>query len=144
MAASKFDFNEVPPHSKAIGVEVVSYSDNRCVTRLPYATHLIGDPDTGTIHGGVITAMLDNASGWAVRCNERVDEDEISMATLDLRIEYMRPAEPGLDLIAVAHAHKITRNIAFVRAFAHQGDEQDPVASSTATFMLGTRNAPRS
>ena len=138
-----FDFTMVPPHTEAIGVVVESTTDNKCITRLPYADHLIGDPDTGTIHGGAITAMLDNASGWAIRCNSAIDA-ESSMATLDLRIEYMRPAEPGVDLIAVAEAHKITRSIAFVRAFAHQGDPADPVASSSATFMLGTRNEPRS
>ena len=143
MAVQKFDFLSVPPHSRAIGVVVESVTGNRCITRLPYAAHLVGDPDTGIIHGGAITAMLDNASGWAIRCNDQVDPNS-SMATLDIRIEYMRPAEPGLDLIAVAEAHKLTRNIAFVRAFAHQGDPDDPVASSTATFMMGTPNEPRS
>ena len=143
MKPAKFDLETVPPHTAAIGVVLVSTTDNRCVTRLPYAEHLIGDPDSGTIHGGAITAMLDNASGWAIRCHEEIDESS-SMATLDLRIEYMRPALPGLDLIAVAEAHKLTRSIAFVRGYAHQGDPDDPVASSSATFMLGTRNEPRS
>ncbi len=142
MAAAHFDFTMIPPHSKAIGVVLEKIDGNSCMTRLPYGEHLIGDPDSGIIHGGAITAMLDNASGWAVRCHEKVDENT-SMATLDLRIEYMRPAVPGVDLVAVAEAHKITRNIAFVRAFAHQGDPDNPVASSSATFMLGTLDGPR-
>ena len=135
-------FWAVPPHGAAIGMEMVGREGNCCIVKIPYAEHLVGDPDTGIIHGGVITALLDNACGWAIRCHESWHEEQ-SMATLDLRIDYMRPAEPHEDLIAEAECYKMARNIAFVRAFAHQGDRNDPVASSTAAFMLGTPNEPR-
>jgi len=134
---------ELPPHGQAIGIEFVSHGDRRCRLKLPYARHLVGDPDTGIIHGGVITALLDNASGWAVRCDEAW-EPSSSMATLDLRIDYMRSALPEIDLIADAECYKITSSIAFVRAIAHQGDSEDLVASSVASFMLGTAKAPQS
>ena len=64
------------------------------------------------------------------------------MATLDLRIDYMRSAVPNMDLIADAECYKITRSVAFVRAIAHQGDKEDLVASSVASFMLATVNVP--
>ena len=60
------------------------------------------------------------------------------MATLDLRIDYMKPATPHEDLFIVSECYKVTRNVAFVRALAFQGSEDNPVASSVATFMLGT------
>lgn len=133
----------MPPHGQAIGMELVGYEGNKVVVKVPYADHLVGDPDTGVIHGGVITATLDNASGWAIRT--RSDQSEvISMATLDIRIDYMRPAEPHQDLLVEAECFKITRNVAFVRALAHQGDKADPVATSIASFMLGTPSGPRS
>ena len=110
--------------------------------RVPYAEHLVGDPDTGVIHGGVITAALDNASGWSVRMKDDWEEG-MSMATLDLRIDYMKPATPGEDLLVSAECFKKTKNIAFVRAVAFQEDIDDPVATSTASFMLGTPNSPR-
>lgn len=134
---------ELPPHGKAIGIELVSHGDRRCRLRLPYAAHLVGDPDTGIIHGGVITALLDNASGWAVRGDAGWTPTS-SMATLDLRIDYMRSAIPNMDLIADAQCYKMTRNVAFVRAIAHQGDEEDLVASSVASFMLTTVKGPQS
>ena len=131
------------PHAAAIGMTLVSRAANSCVVRVPYAEHLVGDPDTGVIHGGVITALLDNASGMAVRSEPNDGGEERSMATLDLRIDYMRPAQPREDLFAEAHCYRMTSNVAFVRAIAYHGDRNDPIASSVATFMLGTPTTPR-
>jgi len=132
----------MPPHAQAIGMEFVGAEGRRVTVRVPYAEHLVGDPDTGVIHGGVITATLDNASGWAVRCHEEWTVG-MSMATLDLRIDYMRPAVPNEDLVVQAECYRLTRNIAFVSGIAHQGDRDDPVATSTAAFMMGTPSGPR-
>jgi len=133
------------PHAAAIGMTLVSRSADGCIVRVPYAEHLVGDPDTGVIHGGVITALLDNASGMAVRSDPDGADigEERSMATLDLRIDYMRPAQPRQDLYCDAHCYRMTSNVAFVRAIAYHGDRNDPIASSVATFMLGTKAAPR-
>jgi uncharacterized protein (TIGR00369 family) len=131
------------PHAAAIGMTLVSRSERGCVVRVPYAQHLVGDPDTGVIHGGVITALLDNASGMAVRSEPNEAGEEQSMATLDLRIDYMRPAQPRQDLLAEAHCYRMTSNVAFVRAIAYHDDRNDPIASSVATFMLGTPTTPR-
>lgn len=135
------DTHYLPPHGEAIGMEMLGQEGRRCNLRVPYNKRLVGDPDTGILHGGVITATLDNASGWAVRCHPNWQEGQ-SMATLDLRIDYMRPAEPEKDLLVEAECYRMTHNIAFVKAYAHQGDKDDLVATSVATFMVGTPNAP--
>ena len=131
------------PHAAAIGMTLVSRGENSCVVRVPYAEHLVGDPDSGVIHGGVITALLDNASGMAARSQPSAIGEERSMATLDLRIDYMRPAQPREDLFAEAHCYRMTSNVAFVRAIAYHSDRNNPIASSVATFMLGTPSTPR-
>jgi uncharacterized protein (TIGR00369 family) len=125
------------PHAAALGMHLVSREGNRCIVRVPYAAHLVGDPDTGVIHGGVITAVLDNVSGMAVR-NDAGVGDAAGIATLDLRIDYMRPAEPRCDLFTEAECYRTTANVAFVRGWAYERDRNDPVATSVATFMLGT------
>ncbi len=142
MQSKHSKLRELPPHAQAIGVELVSHGERRCRLKLPYGQHLVGDPDTGIIHGGVITALLDNASGWAVRADDGWELTD-TMATLDLRIDYMRSALPNIDLIADAECYKITRSVAFVRAIAHQGDREDLVASSVASFMLGHAREPQ-
>ena len=75
----------MPAYGEAIGMELTGMEEGRLTVRVPYAEHLVGDPDTGVIHGGVITAVLDNASGWCVRVNKDWEEG-ISMATLFLVI----------------------------------------------------------
>lgn len=129
----------LPPMAKAIGMSMVEVRDRSCIVCVPYAEHLVGDPDTGVLHGGVITTALDNASGWAIREHEDW-LDGLSMATLDIRIDYMRPAEPHQDLLIQAKCFKLGQNVAFVRAFAHQGNHDDPIATSIAAFMLGIPN----
>ncbi|TVS08293.1 MAG: PaaI family thioesterase [Gammaproteobacteria bacterium] len=128
------------PHARALGVVMVEYRDGHCVVRVPYAEHLVGDPDTGVIHGGVITAVLDNASGMAVP-REHLSPEQRAIATLDLRIDYMRPAEPRQDLLVTAECYQLTRSVAFVRARAWQAADEKLIASSVATFMLGANRA---
>lgn len=130
------------PHARAIGMTLISHSASGCVVRVPYADHLVGDPDTGVIHGGVLTALLDNTCGMAVR-PPGSEQGGVSMATLDLRIDYMGAAEPHRDIYAEAVCYKQTRNIAFVRASAYQDSPDEPIATCVAAFMLGTRAEPR-
>jgi len=130
------------PHARALGLTLVEYSDNRCLVKVPYAEHLVGDPDTGVIHGGVLTALLDNTCGMAVR-TPGVPRSEVSMATLDLRIDYMGAAVPHQDILAEAICYKRTNNVAFVRASAFQTTADEPIATCVASFMFGTANEPR-
>ena len=129
------------PHSQAIGMKYISHSDDHCELAIRYSEHLVGDPDTGVIHGGAITALLDNAAGLIARPKD-MHREVAAIATLDMRIDYMGAAEPGRDVHARAHCFKRTKNVAFVRAVAFTSSVDDPIATCTATFMLGTRNTP--
>lgn len=101
--------------------------------RLPYSDKLVGNPETGVLHGGAITTLVDNAAGAAVLAAIR---EARPIGTLDLRIDYLKPVTPGLDVFTVADCYKVTRQIAFVRAIAYHEDPDDPVANCVATFML--------
>lgn len=134
-----------PPFGESLGFEFMDASNGRLKMRVAYAEHLVGDPDTGVIHGGVITAMLDNACGRAVHL-ARIDagsDEQGAIATLDLRIDYMSSAEPHKDLYAEAHCYRLTRNVAFVRASAYTDSIDHPVASAVGAFMLGTPSERR-
>ncbi|HEX8234304.1 MAG TPA: PaaI family thioesterase [Caulobacteraceae bacterium] len=126
------------PQVIALGLHVVELQP-RVLLKVPYREDLIGEPDTGVLAGGVITTLLDTTCGWAVALEL---EEMTSIATLDLRIDYMRAATPGKDVFATAECYKITRSIAFVRAHAYDADPQDPVAAAQGTFILDS-NAGR-
>ncbi len=91
------------------------------------------------VHGGVITAMLDQACGMAI--GSALDTP-MAMATLDLRIDYMKPATPGADILIESECLKITHEIAFARARAYHTALEDPIAIATGTFMLIARMFP--
>ena len=103
-------------------------------TSLQYRPAFVGDTGTGVIHGGVVTAMLDETCGMAVQL---ALDGTRSIATLDLRIDYQKPATPGLAIRAHSVCYRVTRSIAFVRATAYQESEDEPVATATACFMAG-------
>lgn len=128
-------FTENVPHNRALGLEIVEVGEGVACYRLPYDARLVGNPDTGVLHGGPITALLDGCCGSAVF--SALDRPQ-PIATLDLRIDYLAAGEPGVDVLARATCYKVTHNVAFVRAVAYQTDEASPIASAAGTFMIGT------
>ncbi|NNC37126.1 MAG: PaaI family thioesterase [Acidimicrobiales bacterium] len=125
-------FVEGTPHGAMLGIKFVAIDIDRATLSLPYDKKLVGNKETGVLHGGVLTTLLDQACGLAAIASFK---EMMAVATLDLRIDYMRAAEPGKTIIAEAHAYKTTKHIAFVRGIAHEGDVNDPVATSQASFM---------
>tara|TARA_R110000868_G_scaffold5138_1_gene31736 strand:+ start:15693 stop:16196 length:504 start_codon:yes stop_codon:yes gene_type:complete len=121
------------PHAVALGLTLVSLKPGLAVMRAPYSPDLVGDPESGILYGGVITALLDHVCGLAAFSGFG---GQNTPATLDLRLDYMRPAKPGLDVTAEAVCLKSHGLVAFVRATAHDGDIDDPVATAQAAFML--------
>jgi uncharacterized protein (TIGR00369 family) len=116
------------------GLQLDRAAPGEAWSRLPYRPVFVGDTQTGVLHGGVVTAMLDETCGMAVQL---ALDDTRAIATLDLRIDYQKPATPGLDINAHSICYRVTRSIAFVRATAYQDSEDDPVATATACFMVG-------
>jgi uncharacterized protein (TIGR00369 family) len=116
------------------GLRLDRFAAGEAWSSLPYQPAFIGNADTGVIHGGVVTAMLDETCGMAVQL---ALDGTRSIATLDLRLDYLKAAEPGVEIKAHAVCYGTSRSIAFVRATAYQSAESDPVATATACFMIG-------
>ena len=119
-------------HCQVLGIEVHDASADGMTLLLPYSPQIVGDPQTGIIHGGALTSLMDTACGMATLCV--LPEFEVC-PTLDLRIDYMHPAEPHKPVFGFAQCYRVTTDVIFTRGFAYQDDPEQPIAHVVGTFM---------
>lgn len=120
-------------HSARIGAAYHAHGADWVELALPYNPALIGDPATGVIASGPILTMMDMATSLSVWLKLGAFRPH---ATLDLRIDYLRPATPGRTVIGHGECYRITRAISFIRGQAHDGDPDDPIAHVAGTYMF--------
>jgi len=128
-----FEFARRVGHGRALGLEFRDFGKDWAELALPWREELVGVPETGVLASGAIVSLIDTASGTSVW----VTLDKfVPIVTVDLRLDYLRPAAKGETIVARCETVKLTRRIAFVRGVAHGGDQKRPIALSAATFML--------
>ncbi len=127
-------------HGGRLGIRYHARGDDWVELALPYSDELIGDEESGVLASGPIIAMMDMATSIAVWQKIGAFAPH---ATLDLRIDYLRPARPGQTVIGRAECLRVARSISFTRGIAHDGDIDDPIAHVAATFMVPSGTYPR-
>lgn len=120
-------------HNRLIGVRYNAHGDDWAELCLPYNDSLVSDAGTGILASGPIFTMMDMATSMSIWLSRGYFQPQ---ATLDLRVDYLRPAEPGKDVIGRGECYRITKSIAFVRGQAHDGDPSRPVAHVAGTYMF--------
>lgn len=128
------------PQMLDIGLAITHLERDRGSMSMPPRPAWMGDPARDLMHPGAITVLADSCAGLAVGA---ALETDTTYATLDLRMDYLRPASPSRSTHCDAHCYRITRSVAFVRAQVHQGDRDEPVATAQAAFMLSTPSGGR-
>ena len=140
----KFDPKAVTPffagrgHSGWLGLQYSDHGDDWVELELPWREDLLGEEGQRVLASGPILSLMDMASGMAIW---RAMDDFTAIATLDLRVDYVRPAREGASVFGRSQCYRVTRSAAFVRGLAHDGDVDDPVAHIRAVFMKIASNA---
>src|ERR1700758_2467663 len=120
-------------HNGAIGARFVDHGADWAELALDYREDLVGDEASGVLASGPIIALMDMATSIAVWIRRGAFKPQ---ATLDLRVDYLRGAEPGRTVFGRGECYRLTRRVAFVRGMAHDGDPDDPIAHVAGTFMM--------
>ncbi|HEY0012237.1 MAG TPA: PaaI family thioesterase [Allosphingosinicella sp.] len=120
-------------HGGALGIAYHDHGPDWAELALPYDEKLVGVVDTGVIASGPIISLMDMATSLSIWLRLGRFRHQ---ATMDLRVDYLRPATPGHTIIGRGECYRTTRSIGFVRGLAHDGDPADPVAHVSATFMF--------
>jgi uncharacterized protein (TIGR00369 family) len=119
-------------HFTTLGIRPEYVERHRVGMSMPYSDALIVDPAPGVIHGGAVTALLDTCCGFAAA----TALDDLAMTpTIDLRIDYMRAATPGLTVYADAEVYRVSESVIFARAVAHHGDPEHAIAAAVGNFF---------
>jgi uncharacterized protein (TIGR00369 family) len=119
-------------HGRALGLDYRAHGSDWVELALPWDPKLVSIEEQGIIATGAIVSLIDTCSGTAVWTRMGAFRPVV---TLDLRLDYLRPAAKGEEVIARCECYKLTRQVAFVRGVAHGGNPDRPIAHSAATFM---------
>jgi uncharacterized protein (TIGR00369 family) len=123
-------------HGGALGILYVDHGPDWVELGLDYDEKLVGVTETGVIASGPIISLMDMAASMAIWV--KLDRFR-HQATLDMRVDYLRPARPGQRIVGRGECYALTRSIGFTRGIAHDGDPADPVANIAASFMFTSR-----
>ena len=125
------------PYAVALGMKYVASSpEGRGSILLPWRADLAGTDGSSIVAPGAVTALIDHTCGLAIMAGFGIAANP---ATLDLRIDHMRPAAPHTDITCAAHCYRATKTIAFLRAEAWDVSPDDPIATAQAAFILNRR-----
>ena len=127
------DYASQVGHGGALGIGYHNHGADWVELGLDYHERLIGVVKSGVIASGPIISLMDMATSMAIWV--KLDRFR-HQATLDMRVDYLRPATPGRKIIGRGECYAVTRSVGFVRGLAHDGDADDPVANVAATFMF--------
>lgn len=131
-------FAQFTPHVAVCGMRLTAVDTEGVEATLPFRDDWLGDTERGLIHPGIVSVLVDSACGAAVIA--RIANLE-PIATLDLRMDYLRAGLRDLDIHCRAECYRLTDSIAFVRASVWQQDRTLPIALSQSAFMRTRRRA---
>ena len=115
-----------------LGIETMEAREGYVKLRLPVRQELLNGH--GTVHGGVLASLVDNAVGAALATLPPVAEEGGGLVTTDLNISYVNPGR-GSTIFAEGHILEPGNSISFGEA-SLRDEDGELVAKGRATFKM--------
>jgi uncharacterized protein (TIGR00369 family) len=138
-------YEEKLPFNRVLGFRVVRLTDSAVRVGVSMRPDLIGNFVAGTLHGGVISAVLDATGGLmaSVSVLKRLQEETPAaiegalarVGTIDLRVDFLRPGK-GERFTADAVLMRAGNKVAVTRMEFHN-DKKVLIAVGTGTYLVG-------
>jgi uncharacterized protein (TIGR00369 family) len=119
-------------HPGWLGMRYRDHGTDWVELELPWRADLVGDERRPVLASGPIISLMDMAAGMSIWV---ANGEFRPVATLDLRVDYIRPSRERSPVLGRVTCHRRTRSAAFVSGAAHDGNPNDPVAMVTGVFM---------
>ncbi len=142
--AIKVIFDDKIPFNKVLGLRVHSLEYDEVMLKFVMRDELIGNYMRSSLHGGVISSVIDVTGGLAAfmgvqqknsNCNLQEKLDRFSkLGTIDLRVDYLRPG-CGKWFIASGYTLRTGKKVAVTR-IELKNDQEDLIAVGTGTYVV--------
>lgn len=120
-------------HNGLVGLDYVAHGEGWAELALPYRAELASDSSTGILASGPVFTLMDMVTSMSIWLKTGKFQPQ---ATLDMRVDYLRPARPGHAVHGRGECYHVTRSIAFIRGQAHDGDPSKPIAHVAGTYFF--------
>ena len=126
-------FSKFIPFNRWLGLDIVELDNARIKIKCSVKPEHIGYLSSGIVHGGVISGAIDATSGASVFL---AIHKPMQVATLDLRIDHLKPPKPNQALFYEAHCYRVATQVAFVKCKVYENSPKDLIATSLSSFIL--------
>jgi len=132
------------PFNQVLGLHIISLEPNLVEVAFDMTDALIGNYVQGSLHGGVISSVLDTVGGLTAtagmiqkkvgRTKEEIAQNIAKVGTIDLRVDYLRPGK-GSSFTSSASIMRIGKKVAVTRMELHNNHGQ-LIAVGTGTYLI--------
>ena len=119
------------PNRKWMGLEFVDLDEEWVVLRAKWRPEMVGNYHMGVVQGGVQAGMIDMSCVYAI-----VAETGVPVPTINMHIDYHRPAMGEGDLTIRARVVQLGRVITTTEAYLYS-DKDELLTSGRLTFYTG-------
>ncbi len=138
-------YQEKIPFNRVLGISISSLSFERAMITFKMKSEFVGNFMQNTLHGGVISAVLDAtggliASAGLIQKRKDLSGGEIMklfamVGTIDLRVDYLRPGR-GNHFLSTATIMRTGKKVAVTR-MELENDRHLLIAVGTGTYLVG-------